>query len=310
MNNEPGSKRRGGVWPTVAVIAMVAFLSFAPPGRALGAWFFASLRLAKPQPVNVNIPSFAGPNSSHQLEDLVSGLIADNVSVLQEEPDQPAAGVDVAGKLAGFAPALPRARKDSPTLIVVGARATSMAVNRDQLRTMLMQAGKRGVELPSSLEGATVVVRSPRAIRAQYGNCPAPAANTIQGQIQGTPPPTADNANCIVLIETPAAAGDVPAGLDMPQLVEIALELSGMSPNQTRAFQETFDWKSTLRLSLPRFMRSYDSVSVGGTPGILLNSVARRGPTYQLIWARTGMVYALTGYGNPADAVALASSVN
>ena len=35
----------------------------------------------------------------------------------------------------------------------------------------------------------------------------------------------------------------------------------------------------------------------------------RRGPAYVLVWSADGMVYSLSGYGSPAEAVPLASSV-
>ena len=96
----------------------------------------------------------------------------------------------------------------------------------------------------------------------------------------------------------------------MQQLVAIGLELSGMSPNQRLAFQKMFDWQFALSMSLPRFMRSYDSVTVNSAPGMLLNTAGRRGPTYELFWTKNGTVYSLAGYGSSADAVPLADSID
>jgi hypothetical protein len=100
----------------------------------------------------------------------------------------------------------------------------------------------------------------------------------------------------------------VPPGLDIQELATIALELSGMSPNQTRDFQHTFDLRSTLSMSLPRSTRSYDAVQINGQPGMLVTTGGRRGPTYQLMWASGGTVFTLAGYGSSADAVPLANS--
>ncbi len=133
-------------------------------------------------------------------------------------------------------------------------------------------------------------------------------ANTLQDQLQGPPPPSTDNSDCVVLIESPPTTAEVPAGLNMQQLVAIGLELSGMSPTQTQVFQRMFNWQSTLSMSMPRFMRSYDSVAVDGGPAMLLNTAGRRGPTYELFWTRDGIVFSLAGYGSSADAVPLANS--
>jgi hypothetical protein len=157
-------------------------------------------------------------------------------------------------------------------LTVIGARAATMTVYRTQLQTILSEAGEARTDVPVSLDGATVTVRTPRAVRAEFGHCPAPVVNTLQNQVQGPPPPSADNADCVVLMETAPVTADIPSGLDMQQLVGIGLQLSGMSPDQTRSFQRLFDWSATLSLSLPRSMRSSQAVEVNGTPGVLFTT--------------------------------------
>jgi hypothetical protein len=105
------------------------------------------------------------------------------------------------------------------------------------------------------------------------------------------------------------ANASLPRDLATDELTTIALELSGMSPNQATAFRRVADWQAAITLALPRGMRSYDTLSVRGAPAMLINTGGRRGPTYALIWARGGIVFMLSGYGNPAEAPALAESV-
>ena len=50
-------------------------------------------------------------------------------------------------------------------------------------------------------------------------------------------------------------------------------------------------------------------VKVNGAQGTLLNMAGRRGPTYALLWSKNGIVYSLTGFGDPSDAVSLANSL-
>ncbi|MFI5399279.1 MAG: hypothetical protein ACHQ9S_27435 [Candidatus Binatia bacterium] len=308
---EPSTGQRKRRWATLALVASIAaFLSLTATGRDLASRFFASLRIAKPQPVSVNVPSFSGPNAGRQLQDAIGPMIADTVAVDLDEQDQPVANVESASRLAGFVAHLPRTRREAPMLVVMGARATAMTVRTDQLRTILREAGQPTAKLSPALEGGGVTIRTPRAIRAQYGHCPPPVANTLQGQIQGPPPPSTDYGDCVVLTQRPPASASVPTGLDVAQLVGIALELAGMSPNQARDFQKTFDWQSALSVSVPRFIRSYEMVDVGGAPGMLLNTAGRRGPSYVLIWAKGGMLYSLAGYGSSGDAVPLANATN
>ena len=308
--NGRSKSQRGWIWIASLAIVVIALWVIPASGGTVGERFFASLRIAKPATVTANVPSAAGTNGNRRLQDIIGGILADKMTVSLDENERSVSSAKEAATIAGFTPRLPRSRKDPVTLAVTGAHSIELTVNRDQLRTILTQAGKPNTQLPTSLSGAKVAIQTPRAIRAQYGNCPAPVANTLQNQINGPPPPTADNGNCVILTEGPAVTAQVPTGLDVDQLIEIGLELSGMSPTQTQAFQHTFDWKSTLGLTMPRFMRSYDSVAVAGVRGMLVNTAGRRGPTYSLIWAKDGMVYSLVGFGSSADAVPLANSID
>jgi hypothetical protein len=115
--------------------------------------------------------------------------------------------------------------------------------------------------------------------------------------------------DCVVLSEGPSPEVNVPPGLDLANLSQIGLELAGMTPSQAQQFLQTVDWRSMLRVSVPRSMRSYQAVEVNGAKGALLNMAGRRGPTYTLIWAKNGIVYSLTGFGDSSNAVSLANSV-
>jgi hypothetical protein len=296
------------VWSALGVLVVFVLLAVPASGGSLGQRFLASLRIAKPKAVAAGVSVPSATSAGRQIQALIGSMVAETTSVAHDEPDQPVPTADSASRLAGFTARLLRTRSDAPSISVIGAHAMNAKVNRAQLETILAEAGRRDAQVPGSVDGTTITTQTPRAIRVQYGNCPAPVANTIQNQINGPPPPSTDNANCVVFTQTPVTSAVVPPELDIEQLVTIALELSGMSPNQTRDFQHTFDWKSTLSMSLPRGIRSYDDVQVKGERGMLVTTGGRRGPTYELIWADGGTVFTLAGYGSSADAVPLASS--
>jgi hypothetical protein len=102
---------------------------------------------------------------------------------------------------------------------------------------------------------------------------------------------------------------NVPSGLDVGNLAQIGLETGGMTPAQARDFLQTVDWKATMTMSVPRFLRSYEEVKVSGTKGTLLSMAGRRGPGYTLIWTKDGIVYTLTGFGDSSQAIGLADSL-
>lgn len=307
MTEETREPRNGTLWGGVGALILIVILSFVSPVRGLAAKFFASLRIPKPQAVSVDVSAFSGANGNRTLQQMISQMISSKTNVTEDEADAAAADKGAAAKLAGFAVTLPAIRKDLPKIIVQGGHAVDMSVDRAKLQTIFDEAGRHDLDLPANLDGTEVTLKTPRSIRAQYGNCPAPP-NTISGQINGPPPPSADNSDCLVVTEGPTSIVNSPAGLDVQQLVEIGLELSGMSPNQTKQFLESVDWKSTLSLAMPRFMRSFETVQINGAHGVLVNTLGRRGPTYMLIWVRDGMAYSLTGYASASDATALANS--
>ena len=100
----------------------------------------------------------------------------------------------------------------------------------------------------------------------------------------------------------------MPADLNIQQLAEVALQLSGMSATDSRQLAQTIDWKSTLVLPLPRGAGSYSQVQVAGTQGTLING--NRGPHYVLLWVKNGVIYGLVGRGDSSNAVALANSLS
>lgn len=303
------SGARAWRWLWLIPLVVLAWLLFTASGQGVQRRVFASLRIARPQAVSVNFPAFSGPEGTHRLQDAVAAMLADSVRVQRAAADTAVADTAAAARLAGFAVALPAARHDAPELAVRGARAVSMTVDRSRLRLILSEAGRSGAAPAASVNGATLAVSTPAAVSARYGHCPAPFSRTLTEQIAQRPPPSADYGDCVELLERPEVTARVPPGLDMARLTGIALEVAGMSPDQSSAFQRVLDWRAALTLHMPRFIRSYELVHVDGAPAMLLNTAGRRAPTYDLIWAKAGRVYTLAGYGSASEAVPLATSI-
>ena len=298
-------------WAAIGVAAVVAVVLSTAGDRELVEKSLSSLRLQKVQAVNLDLSPFTDPNSNPALHQMVSQMISQKVEVTVNEQNQPARDRTAASTLAGFSVQLIEARKDSPKLVVGGRHELNMIVERARLQEILKAAGHPEIVVPASLDGASFTVRIPRALHAQYGTCPGriTATNAIAGQVIETAPAAGQYADCVRLTEGPSPVVNIPAGLDIQQLAEIGLEAAGMSAEQANQFFHAIDWRSILTLSVPRQLRSYEQVKVAGTQGTLLSLASRRGPGYTLVWARNGMAYALTGFGDSSSAVALADSL-
>jgi hypothetical protein len=305
MASEAGRMQR--MTPVLVIAAIIVAWACFPPTRHLSERFFGSLREQKVQAVNVDLSNLVGPNANPALHQMITQMISDKVKVTVSEKTQPATDAATASQLAGFHVELLGARKDTPELAVTGEHAFDLTVDRARLQEILKEAGHSELTLPQSIDGANVAVTIPRAVMARYGECPGRPSATAN---VATPSPnTLAYVNCVRLREGPSPQVSVPQGLDFEKLAEIALEVAGMTPSQAQQFLQTVNWKQTLGVSIPRFMRSYEAVTVNGVQGTLLNMAGRRGPTYTLVWAKNGMVYSLTGYGDSSDAVTLADSL-
>jgi len=301
------SKRWLPLWAVaIAAVVIAGWFSF-PPTRRLAEKFYGSLRVQKVQSVNVNLSNFVGPNANSALQGMVSQMISDKVTVTVNQPDQPAANAAAASQAAGFPVRLLGKRKDAPELAVDGKHAFDLTVDRARLQTIFKEAGRPDLVLPESVDGATVAVTIPPRVRARYGDCPGRPSATAN--IATPPPNSSQYSNCVLLSQGLSPEVKAPSGLDLAKLTEIGLELVGMTPSQVQQFLQTVSWNSMLGIPVPRFMRSYEAVEVNGVPGTLLSMAGRRGPTYTLIWAKNGMVYWLTGFGDSGDAVSLADSL-
>jgi hypothetical protein len=311
MTKDLGSKNRRALGLASAALFLAIAALSTSPGRILAGRFLSSLRMQNVQAVNINFSPFVDASANPTLHQMVTQMISDKVQVELNENDQPVSDAAAASQMAGFRVLLLGLRKDSPKLVVGGAHKVDMSVDRARLQVIAAEAGHPELTLPQSLDGADLGVQIPRSVHAQYGICPGPtnAASAISSNITGPTPTTTQYSDCVRLRQGPAAEVKVPPGLDVANLAEIGLETAGMTSTQARDFLQTVDWKTMLTLNVPRFLRSYEEVKVDGARGTLLSMAGRRGPGYALIWAKDGIAYSLTGFGDSSQAVVLADSL-
>src|ERR1700726_4580555 len=259
MADEARSNRSRPLMALAAVVVVVAVGLSLPAGRALVGRFFRSLRMQKVQAVNVDLSSFTDPNANPALHQMVAQMISDKVVVTLNENDQPASDASDAGKVAGFPVQLLGGRKDPPKIVVAGAHAINVTVDRTRLQSIFNEAGHPELVVPPSVDGAAVIVQIPRAVQAQYGNCPTPttATNAIANNITGPGGGSTEFADCVQLRQGPSPVVNIPPGLDIEHLAQIGLEVAGMNSTQSQDFLKTVDWKSTLSMTMPRFLRPY-----------------------------------------------------
>jgi Putative zinc-finger len=291
-------------WAATLATAVLMLALLFPAGRSFAQRLLATLRVEHVQTVSLDFSPLNNGASGEPIEALAK-VLADNAVVTTNEKESFATSRDAATQAAGFSVRLIPSRVDEPSFEVSGVHAFHMTLDRARLQDILEQAGRSDLLLPASLDGATVSVQVPRAVAVKYGACK-------KGDQMSTDPSSSTPADpCLLLIQAPSPIVNVPSDLNVQQLAEIALQLAGWNAVKAREFCQSVDWKSTLVLPIPRNVESYETVTINGVHGTLMqfaNSNVDR-PSFALIWIDDGIIYNLIGRGDSTSAVQLASSL-
>jgi hypothetical protein len=298
------------VWGTLAAVAFIfAFLSLAP----VGAWaerVLGLLRIKKIAVVSIDTDRFR--SGDDRFGKRIGQLLSDNVVVTKEPGEsQLAAGAGEASELAGFSVRLLGGRTDEPELRVNDSQGFRMTVDLSRLQAIFDEAGRADLRLPASLDGATVAVDIPKSVVAFYGSRPAGGHRGERDdpdEWHGDPGEWLDR---VVLAQVPAPTIVTPPDLNLAEIAVVALQLVGMSEEEARAFSRTVDWTSTLVVPIPMNVASYEAIEVDGVKGTLVRERrdGHRSAGYTLLWVKKGIIYSLTGFGDSAQALTLADSL-
>ncbi|MBI4674852.1 MAG: hypothetical protein HY741_24690 [Chloroflexi bacterium] len=276
------------------IIAAVLVLTF-PPAQALAQDFLNLFRVKKFAAITID------PARVNQLENAnldMEKLFADNVQILKE-PGKPVkvASAQEAGKRAGFDLAIPSTLPQGAKLeaYVQGEGSTVLTVDTEKAQSILDTLGVNDVQIPAQLNGAKITVTKHAAVVLHY---------TLKK-------------GAVTFMQAPSPEVNLPPGVNLAQLGEIALRVLGLSKQEAHDFAQKVDWSSTFLVPIPADAGEVRQVSVNGAEGLMITSNGaaknQRGPLARgdavILWASNGMVYAMEGNSNAVDLLELANSV-
>jgi hypothetical protein len=222
-------------------------------------------------------------------------LLADDVEVLKE-PGQPrqVASIAEAGDLVGIRPVEPTVfpkGTEAPEIRVKGEGRARLTADTAKLRLLLDALEVEDVEIPAQLDGAVVTIDVPAAIVMNYKR----------------------GGDGISFVQARSPEIALPEGVDLSQLGEIGLRITGMPADEAASFARSVDWHGTLLVPVPANAASFREVNVRGTTGLLITT-GRAGPNRErhrsiVLWSDGGMVYALSGGAAGVELVEMANSV-
>ena len=293
--------------PALLVLTLILAL---PGARALASQLLDLFRVQQVTVVPVDVTGIEQLNGNDALGKQMSQLISSSLKVTKEsgKPVE-ASDANQAGQLAGFTVRLPESMTPSRISVMNGS-AFTLTVDRAKAEALLKEAGRGDLVLPDSIDGAEISVDIPAGVSTAYGTCPPPSADGDGPNMNSGGSRGRRYADCVIFAQIPSPTVTAPPSVDVPQLAQIALEFTGMTSDQAKAFTDTVDWTSTLVVPIPKNAATYEQVTVDGVTGTLIQRPADDAPQFVLLWIKDGIIYTIGGLGsNSQQAIQMANSL-
>lgn len=232
----------------------------------------------------------------------LKSLLSRNVKVLKEPgPLQQVDSIAAAQQLTRLSVQLPATLPSEVVqaqILVGGEGALEFTADTALLQDVLDALDLRDVLVPHELNGAVVKVRMPPRVITNYRRADMVRATLLQ-----------------------AASPEIslPQGVQLPEIVEIALRILGMSLDEARQYAYSIDWHGTLLVPVPANVASFREVEVGTAQGLLieLNGQRSLGPSggaraeqgSMVLWSDGGKIFSLSGTINKRDLLQMASAI-
>jgi len=233
----------------------------------------------------------------------VKSLLSRNVKVVKKPTElQPVESVAAAERLTGIAVqlpgTLPRDVVQEQIFVVREGGALEFTADTSLLQDILDALALRDVVVPQQLNGAVVKVSLPPRVITKYQR---------NGMAQA------------LLAQQTSPEIALPQGVHLPEIIEIALRILGMSLDEARRYAYSIDWHGTLLVPVPANVASFREVDIGASRGLLIEaneqsslgtSGRRRGEQGAMVlWSDGGKVFSLAGTINKRDLLQMASAI-
>lgn len=291
----------------LAVIVLLALVLSIPSTRAWAGQFLGLFRVQQVTVLPVDTGGFEQLVGNDALGQQIGQMISSSVKVTKQpgDPVEAASAADASQK-AGFTVRLPADAPSDPQLTVTGSGAFTMKVDRARVQALLDETGRSDLVLPKSLDGANIRVDIPASVRAAYGTCPDVQDETVQGNGSLA----RKYGDCLLMVEMPSPTVNTPPDVDFQQLAVIGLQFSGMSREEAEQYSQTVDWTTSLVIPIPRNAATYQTVTVDGVEGQLIQRPADDAPQFALVWVKDGVIHAISGWGDRSElALRMATSL-
>jgi hypothetical protein len=291
-------------WAILAIAVVLTATLGLPPVRAIANDFLGLFRVQQVSAVPFDPLNL--PENFNMDQTRITELVAENLKIETLGQAQEGVTSAEASSLAGIPvrlPTSPALSTGTPKLSVEPGTRLEFKVDLPRVQAIVSDAGFGDIQLPKELDGTTVKAELPMIVTAMYGEYMKPGPATGQDPDAGS-----WCVDCTVLVQLASPTVETPEGVDLAAIGKAYLRLTGMTDAEAESFSQTVDWSTTLVIPVPSFT-AHETVSVDGVNGMLIQQNADYATQYMLIWAKDGIVYALSGYGNRQTALEIANSL-
>jgi len=276
----------------ILIVLLTASMAFSPV-RAIANSFLGLFRIQHIDVVQVDpdaLPSNLGRSSQFE------AMLSQDVKHETFGEVQTVSSAEEASQLLGMPVRLPSELEGQPVVLQVQpASRVTFTLNSERIQAILNEIGRSDIQLPKGLDGAVVTIDIPAGLNATYGDC-------VKTQVSNPDTlQTMRGRNCTTYIQIDSPTISAPPGLDVEKIGEAYLQVLGMSSEDASHFAKNIDWTTTFVVPLPSSGVDYQDVNVDGVTGtIVQNQGSGAYKSYDMLWIKDGVVYALHGQG--ADA--------
>jgi hypothetical protein len=282
---EPGGRVRRIVAPMLAAAAVLLLFSI-PAVRASAQSFLSLFRVVNFVAVTVDPARFEALGGRVDIR----GLIGEQVQVVRDPgPPTPVVSLEQAAAAVGYPLRLPQWLPEGARVLeieVSGEGLARVTADAARLDALLDTFGIRDLRAPEGLDGQVATVHVPRGVMVRYEH----------GRTRTR------------FVQAPSPVVDLPVGVPLAALGEIALRLLSVPAADARRFAAATDWTSTLIVPISPDVRSVRPVTIAGHSGLALD-VVDQSPTQVLLWSDGERVFGIVSLLGDEAVLEMANSV-
>jgi hypothetical protein len=227
------------------------------------------------------------------------GTVTGGSTPLRITPEPNAVAAAAAAGIAAPAVSLPAGVAGVPTYAVVNGTVVSFTFDSRLAGAAAARSGGQLPAMPSGLDGSTLSVSINPAVVVSYGL----DVRTLYGG--GGSLPSSGSAVVVIASRTPTVSS---TGVTVETLENYLLSVPGIPAGVASEIRAIRDPEQTVPIPIPIDLASASTVSVNGSPGLLIGDSTDLGSV--VLWQHSGVVYVVAGTVSADAALGIAQSLH